>query len=83
MLHLDDISGNSRTKKLWVNIVIKSVFIIMLKFRAERECDWPLHLDAVKQMMPYFYANGHVTYARYCFTFGQWRNYQLRSEVGS
>ena len=25
MLHLEDISGNSRTAKLWVNIVIKSV----------------------------------------------------------
>ena len=37
MLHLDDISGNSRTAKLWVNIVIKSVFIMMLYIRAERE----------------------------------------------
>ena len=27
MLHLNDISGKSRTAKLWVNIVIKSVFI--------------------------------------------------------
>ena len=33
MLHLDDISGNSRTAKLWVNIVIKSVFIMMLYIR--------------------------------------------------
>ena len=29
MLHLDNISGNSRTEKLWLNIVIKSVFIMM------------------------------------------------------
>ena len=65
MLHLDDIYGNSRTEKLWVNIVIKSVFIMMLYVRAERECDWPLHLDAVIQMMPYFYASGYVNYARY------------------
>ena len=57
---------------------------MMLYIRAEREGDWPLHLEAVKQMMPYFYASGHVNYARYrLFTFGQWRNYQLRSEVGS
>ena len=65
MLHLDDIFGNSRTAKLWVNIVIKSAFIMMLYIRAEREGDWPLHLEAVKQMMSYFYASGHVNYARY------------------
>ena len=60
MLHLEDISGNSRTAKVWVNIVIKSVFIMMLYIRAEREGDWPLHLEAVKQMMPYFYASGQL-----------------------
>ena len=65
MLHLDDISGNSRTAKPWVNIVIKSVFIMMLYIRAEREGDWLLHLEAKRQMMPYFYASGHVNYARY------------------
>ena len=65
MLHLEDISGNSRTAKLWVNIVIKSVFIMMLYIRAEMEGYWSLHLEAVKQMMPYFYASGHVNYARY------------------
>ena len=59
MFHLDDI-GNSRTAKLWVNIVIKSVFIMMLYIRAEREGDWPPHMEAVKQLMPYFYASGHV-----------------------
>ena len=37
----------------------------MLYTRAEREGDWPLHLEAVKQMMPYFYASGHVNYAWY------------------
>ena len=65
MLHLNYISGKSRTAKLWVNIVIKSVFIMMLYIRAEREADWPLHMEAVKQVMSYIYANGHVNYARY------------------
>ena len=32
---------------------------------AEREGDWPLHLEAFKQMIPYFFASGHVHYARY------------------
>ena len=33
--------------------------------RAEREADWPLHLWAVKEMPPYFFAAGHCNYARY------------------
>ena len=65
ILHLYDISGNSRAAKMWVIIVIKSVYIMILYIRAEREGDWPLHPEAVKQMMPYFYARGHVNYARY------------------
>ena len=65
MLHLDDISGNNRTANLWVHIFIKSVFIMMLYIRTEREGDWPLHMEATKQMMPYVYASGHVNYARY------------------
>ena len=38
----------------------------MMKFvRAEREGDWPLHLWAVEDMLPYFFASSHVNYARY------------------
>ena len=33
--------------------------------RAEREADWLLHLWAVKQMMPYFFAAAHFNYAKY------------------
>ena len=33
--------------------------------RAEREADWPLHLEAYMQMLPYFFAAGQVHYARY------------------
>ena len=37
-----------------------------MKFvRAEREGDWSLHLLAVKDMIPYFFASAHVHYARY------------------
>ena len=38
---------------------------MMLYIRAEREGYWSLHLETVKQMMIYFYASGHVNYARY------------------
>ena len=38
---------------------------MMMYIRAEREADWCLHLTAVKEMLPYFFAAGHVNYARY------------------
>ena len=55
----------SQTTKLWVENLIKPVFIMMAFIRAEREGDWPLHLWVVKAMMVYFYASGHFNYARY------------------
>ena len=62
---LDDISSRSRTAHLWIDCVIQAVFIMMLYIRAEREADWCLHLTAVREMLPYFFAAGHVNYARY------------------
>ena len=62
---LDDIANRSKTTKVWVDCLIKPVFIMMKYVRAEREGDWPLHLEAFSQMMPYFFAAGHVNYARY------------------
>ena len=46
-------------------IQFKPVLLIMAFVRAEREGEWTLHLWAVSQMMPYFYAAGHINYARY------------------
>ena len=54
----------SRTQKLWIDNLIKPVFIIMLFIRAERG-DWPLHLLATEMMLPYFFASGHSNCARY------------------
>ena len=62
---LEDASLQSRTAKLWVNCLIYPVFTIMKYVRAEREADWPLHLATVKEMVPLFFAAGHVHYARY------------------
>ena len=45
--------------------LIKPVFLIMLYVRAKREGDWPMHLYAVRKMIPYFFAAGHHNYARY------------------
>ena len=65
LAHLDAAARKSKTSKLWVYCFIKPVFLMMLYVRAERESDWPLHLVAVKRMLPYFFASGHVNYARY------------------
>ena len=60
---LEEHAKVSRTAKVWLDNVIKPVFIMMLFIRAEREGNWPLHLYATGQMMPYFFASGHVHYA--------------------
>ena len=65
LAHLDAAARKSKTSKLWVDCFIKPVFLMMLYVRAERESEWPLHLVAVKRMLPYFFASGHVNYARY------------------
>ena len=55
----------SRTSKHWVNNLILPVFLIMIFVRAEREGDWALHLWAVNEMIPYFFASAHIHYAWY------------------
>lgn len=61
---LDVLAEKSKTAKLWVDVLIKPVFLMMKYVRAEREGDWPLHIETVKQMMPYFFAAVHTNYAR-------------------
>ena len=62
---LEDLAMRRHTTKMWVDAFIKPVFTMMLFVRAEQEGDWPLLLQAVKLMMPYFFASGHMNYARY------------------
>ena len=62
---LDEISSKSRTAKLWVDCLIKPVFTILKYIRAEREADWVLHLQTVREMMPLFFAARHTNYACY------------------
>ena len=69
---LDELSTQaeaSRTAKHWVNNLILPVFLIMIFVRAEREGDWALHLWAVHEMIPYFFASGHIHYARYSLVY--------------
>lgn len=65
MSTLEKEATKSRTAKVWVDNLIKPVLIMMIYIRAEREAEWVLHLWAVQQMMPYFFATGHVNYGKY------------------
>ena len=58
MKALDQIASESRTVKLWVEILVKPVLLMMTYVMAEREGDWLLHLATFKKML-------HVNYARY------------------
>ena len=52
MVLLERKADDSRTTKLWVENLIKPVFILMLFVRFEREADWLLHLWTVRAMIP-------------------------------
>ena len=58
---LEDNATKSRTTKLWLDNLIKPVFLIMMFVRAEREADWPLHLWTVNEMMTRTYTHTHFT----------------------
>ena len=65
MKALDQIASESRTVKLWVEILVKPVLLMMTCVRAECEGDWLLHLATFKKMPPYSFAAGHVNYEWY------------------
>ena len=61
---LDERAIQSRTTRLWVDTIIKPVFMMMMFIRSERVADWPMHLWSVQKMIPYFFTAGHFNYAR-------------------
>jgi hypothetical protein len=58
-------SLQSRTSKMWISVVIRPVFIIMLYCRASHESDWLLHLKATEMMLTYMFAAHKYNYSRY------------------
>ena len=60
---LETNASQSKITQLWVENLVKPIFIMMLFVRAEREADWPLYIWTVKKMLPYFL--GDCNYARY------------------
>lgn len=77
---LSAIASQNRTSKLWIECLIIPVFHMMTYIRAERESDWNLHLAVVEDMLPLFFAAGHVNYARYASYYLQ-SMYDLPNEL--
>ena len=61
MRALEQVSTESRTAKLWIDNLLKPVFLMMTYVKAEREGDWLLHLATFKKMMPYYFAGAMST----------------------
>ena len=62
---LSDIRSRNQASHLWIDCVIKAVFIMMMYIRAERDAYWCLHLTVVKEMLPCFFSAEHVNYAQF------------------
>ena len=62
---LDARSSSSRTAKMWINNLVKTVIIMMNFSRAGHEGDLALHLVVAEAMLPYFRSAGCHNYARY------------------
>ena len=57
---LEDVGSSSCTAKVWLDIAVKPVFIMIKFMKTAREADWLLlHLVALKAILPYFAAAGH------------------------
>ena len=52
---LERISAKSRLADNWVKNLINPVLLILLYVKAEREGEFPIHLHACKEMLPYFF----------------------------
>ena len=57
-------SQQSKLFQFW-NVYIDTVLLLLRFIRAEREGSWELHLNAVTEMLPYFFAMDRINYSRY------------------
>ena len=57
-------SQQSKLFHFW-NMYIDIVLLLLRFIRAEREGSWELHLKAVAEMVPYFFAMDRINYSRY------------------
>ena len=55
---------NGPLKVFW-NSYLEMVEVLMNFLQATREGDWALHLECIKEMLPWFFTYDHTNYARY------------------
>ncbi|CAH0381987.1 unnamed protein product [Bemisia tabaci] len=55
--------GKGPTSKLWCQYY-RMVTLLLQFTAAERSGDWQLHLSTIKDMLPFFHATGHFSYAK-------------------
>ena len=55
---------NGPLKKFWRSY-LEMVSLLLTSIRATREGTWPLHLECIREMLPWYFAYDHVNYARY------------------
>ena len=60
---LEDMSKKNRTSKLWIQYV-KMLEILRTFIKAERTENRMLHLQTVRDVLPYFAATGHNAYTK-------------------
>lgn len=60
---LDHLQSNGPTAQLWIQY-FKMVTLVKKFIEAERMGNWSLHIQTVKQMIPFFHAAGHLFYAK-------------------
>ena len=51
--------------RLWVDCLLKPTLLALQLLRAQRDGDFLLQQVSLEAMMPYFFAAGHMNYARY------------------
>ena len=76
---VDAISVENKTSQLWVDSLVKPIFAILKYIRTEREADWALHLDTVKEITHLFFAAGHTHYDTPCTTCELFKVFPLKS----
>lgn len=69
---------NHRTAVLWLQYM-KMVDIIRKFIKAERTGNWELHLQSVRNMLPFFAAAGHHLYAKSAYIYLQ-RMHSLKKD---
>ena len=64
-LYCEYSEDNNDPMSVFWNTYLEMVSTLMNFIRATREGNWKLHLDSVKEMLPWLFAYDHTNYARY------------------